>query len=580
MELAIKKRRWVYENDLYAKHVASNGYTRFRSYPTPAQFAASPDMISRVTMFLRRELQVWVNLDVEFLTTYTISLMKAIDLRSESAVKLLAEFLDMDGQGYSPGERHRNAEHFAHEVYSFARSPYRDLGVYDGVVQYDAPATDQPPEAIASQRQFWPEDASREDDRAGPSRRRSPSPQPRELSSRHSASKHPPSVESTRRPRRRRSPSSSRDRDVSWSPSGRNYPSTRGRYSDSDDDGYNHSYRDATTTSRGDLDAQVQLRQNANATNEPSTPLRGDRDAEDVDLDCDSGKGKQRQVAVDAGDPTPPARQEIQIKGKARQLSSTQQDEDEDLTTKTNGIENANRRSDVGRQADNARHRRVDLLQSVQDHLKLNGAGGLSAFRSQHHSFEMRAEGQRQRGESYAQLSNPSETTKIVVDEATKLANGTRPSSPPPALLARLSDPSKRPGVPHGDAPSKARTRVMKIVGSNGLGPSASNGSDLGAELGVNAQNGGGSASGAGAGRRALLLERLEQEKRRAQLDSEEGLSINEPGDLEGPPLDLDPVARDSSLSGTSGSEGASSVSRAEFLRAQLAGAKKGRGRG
>jgi hypothetical protein len=47
------------------QHVASNAYTRYRPYPTPAQFAASPDLISRTTMFLRRELQVWVNLDVE-----------------------------------------------------------------------------------------------------------------------------------------------------------------------------------------------------------------------------------------------------------------------------------------------------------------------------------------------------------------------------------------------------------------------------------------------------------------------------------------------------------------------------------
>ena len=50
---------------------------------------------------------------VQFLTTFVISLMKAIDIRSESAVKLLAEFLDMD-DGYVDGGRHVNAEHFAH----------------------------------------------------------------------------------------------------------------------------------------------------------------------------------------------------------------------------------------------------------------------------------------------------------------------------------------------------------------------------------------------------------------------------------------------------------------------------------
>ena len=88
--------------------------------------------------------------------TFVISLMKSIDIRSENAVKLLAEFLDMDVP-YVPGERHVNAEHFAHgqfhflylpwpfvsvsslctflEIYCYLRSPYRDLNVYDSVVQ-------------------------------------------------------------------------------------------------------------------------------------------------------------------------------------------------------------------------------------------------------------------------------------------------------------------------------------------------------------------------------------------------------------------------------------------------------------
>jgi len=99
----------------------------------------------------------------QFLVTFVISLMKSIDIRSENAVKLLAEFLDMDTQ-YVPGERHVNAEHFAHgpsefwalvppfafwcsfvalfyfifisiEIYCYLRSPYKDLGVYDSVVQ-------------------------------------------------------------------------------------------------------------------------------------------------------------------------------------------------------------------------------------------------------------------------------------------------------------------------------------------------------------------------------------------------------------------------------------------------------------
>ncbi|KAG6829932.1 hypothetical protein H0H87_009726 [Tephrocybe sp. NHM501043] len=117
---SIDKRRWIYQHDLYAKHVASNSYTRYRPYPTPAQFAASNDLISKTTTFLRRELQVWDDLDVEFLTTFTISVMKSIDIRSESAVKLLAEFLDMDAP-YVEGGRHLNAEHFAHDTCGTSR---------------------------------------------------------------------------------------------------------------------------------------------------------------------------------------------------------------------------------------------------------------------------------------------------------------------------------------------------------------------------------------------------------------------------------------------------------------------------
>lgn len=56
----------------------------------------------------------------QFLTTFILSLMKTLDLRSESAVKLLAEFLDMDtpyyiGDPEAPSKgRFANAERFSH----------------------------------------------------------------------------------------------------------------------------------------------------------------------------------------------------------------------------------------------------------------------------------------------------------------------------------------------------------------------------------------------------------------------------------------------------------------------------------
>ncbi|KAH8827760.1 hypothetical protein DL96DRAFT_1600205 [Flagelloscypha sp. PMI_526] len=272
LDRSIQRRKWLYERHLFAKHVASNAHTRFKPYPTPAQFAASPELISRTITFLRRELRVWVSLDIEFLTTFIISMMKSIDIRSESAVKLLSEFLDMDTP-YAEGYRHPNAEHFAHEVYTYVRSPFKDLFVYDAAIQYD----ETPPTSFHSNAT----DPSTSNRNSAGGRRRSPSPSPvRRSPSLHRRSSSPPSCSpspryrslsfqprspspqrptSSRRarhesrtqyrarspPRRPRSPSPrhspsrrshhrfrsrerdrrSRSRDMSWSPSGRYYSS-------------------------------------------------------------------------------------------------------------------------------------------------------------------------------------------------------------------------------------------------------------------------------------------------------------------------------------------------------------------
>jgi len=158
-ERAVEKRKWVYRHRLYAKHVASNPYTRYKPCPTPAQFSASQDLITRATIFVRRELRVWGCLDVEFLTTFTVSLLKSIDIRSEPAVKLLSEFLDLDSehelQVVSRNDSPRaNAEHFAHELYCYLRSPYRSLAAYDSSVQYDPPVDVPPPHQEASSRRW------------------------------------------------------------------------------------------------------------------------------------------------------------------------------------------------------------------------------------------------------------------------------------------------------------------------------------------------------------------------------------------------------------------------------------------
>ncbi|KAK0438518.1 uncharacterized protein EV420DRAFT_1585562 [Desarmillaria tabescens] len=56
LERSMETRRWVYEHGLYAKHVASNEYAKYRPYSTPAQFAASQEMVSKTMMFLRKSM--------------------------------------------------------------------------------------------------------------------------------------------------------------------------------------------------------------------------------------------------------------------------------------------------------------------------------------------------------------------------------------------------------------------------------------------------------------------------------------------------------------------------------------------
>ena len=65
---------------------------------------------------------------MEVLTGHILLLIKAIDIRSEPAVRLLGELLDTD-------EYPRGAEQFAHELYSWLRSPYKDLRRYDEIAQ-------------------------------------------------------------------------------------------------------------------------------------------------------------------------------------------------------------------------------------------------------------------------------------------------------------------------------------------------------------------------------------------------------------------------------------------------------------
>ncbi|SDA02824.1 BZ3500_MvSof-1268-A1-R1_Chr11-1g03175 [Microbotryum saponariae] len=125
-ERALERRRFVYRQGLFAKHVASNRYTRFKPF--------GPDKLNnnaiknKVLVFVRRELQVFSSVDVAFLTTYILSIASQLDLRSAAAIRLLADFVPQ-----------AQAEHLAHEIVTFARSPFDKLEDYDRFVQYGRP---------------------------------------------------------------------------------------------------------------------------------------------------------------------------------------------------------------------------------------------------------------------------------------------------------------------------------------------------------------------------------------------------------------------------------------------------------
>ncbi|KAK4053494.1 hypothetical protein OIV83_001661 [Microbotryomycetes sp. JL201] len=139
-ERALERRRYIYREGLYAKHVASNRFTGFKPF-TPQQFANNPDLKARVIKFVRRELQVFPNVDVTFLTTYFGSICSQLDLRSSAAVRLLSDFIPPD-----------DAEHLAHEIVMFARSPFQTLEGFDRMIQYGRPVSAVPKLDVSEQR--------------------------------------------------------------------------------------------------------------------------------------------------------------------------------------------------------------------------------------------------------------------------------------------------------------------------------------------------------------------------------------------------------------------------------------------
>lgn len=148
-EEAIRRRRYIYQHNLYSLHVGSNrrqpANSRYREL-SPQLFMTDPGLISRARTWLCRELRVFEFLhtnddppqshDVvrrpkpckaEFLHEYIIAILKTIDIQGSAgqAEDMIQEFLGR-----------KNTQLFLHELKAWLRSPYRSLGAWDRVVQY------------------------------------------------------------------------------------------------------------------------------------------------------------------------------------------------------------------------------------------------------------------------------------------------------------------------------------------------------------------------------------------------------------------------------------------------------------
>ncbi|KAH9817355.1 hypothetical protein DFH28DRAFT_1220258 [Melampsora americana] len=124
--ISLDRRKFIYQHGLYAKHIGANDFTCFRPI-CPSTFTRHfSEHKTRVTSFLRRELAVFEHLkgQIEARIRYILQILISLDCKSEGAIRLFSEFI----------EDLPLAEHFAHELSCFLRSPFQDLRLWDSTV--------------------------------------------------------------------------------------------------------------------------------------------------------------------------------------------------------------------------------------------------------------------------------------------------------------------------------------------------------------------------------------------------------------------------------------------------------------
>ncbi|KAF9363829.1 hypothetical protein BGX34_003207 [Mortierella sp. NVP85] len=147
---ALEKRRHVYRNRLFVRHMGANKISGFQQV-TPETFKVFPHKLNRLIPWIRRELRAIFTLSsssatilatadyheqhpsrhryeeidtgLELTREYIIAVLKRYDLQTDQAQDLLRDFL------------HEHTELFVHELMAFARSPY-SIEAYDQAAQY------------------------------------------------------------------------------------------------------------------------------------------------------------------------------------------------------------------------------------------------------------------------------------------------------------------------------------------------------------------------------------------------------------------------------------------------------------
>ncbi|CAO1629115.1 unnamed protein product [Parajaminaea phylloscopi] len=138
LDRALERRRIVYRERLFALHMGSNRHSGFQSAPSVASMSRKSHLAEQILPFLRRELMAMPlgpSVDVHFLTTYIVSVLRSLDVRGDAASRLLGELF---------GD-HELAEHFCHELMTYMRSRSKSCAEFDRRVQYRWPWTRHSP---------------------------------------------------------------------------------------------------------------------------------------------------------------------------------------------------------------------------------------------------------------------------------------------------------------------------------------------------------------------------------------------------------------------------------------------------